>query len=95
MKILGFILAMLGYLTLYLTHPNQTLIEVALQRQYRWLAGILLFLSFIILVVKLPALVAIYMLMITAIVMWSFIPFIPLFQKLKQHEITKISKNSR
>lgn len=95
MKILGFILAIAGYLTLYLTHPNQALIQMRLENKYRWFAGILLLLSFIILVIKLPALVAIYMFIITAIVMWSFIPFIPLFQRLKQHEITKVSKNSR
>lgn len=84
MKILGFVLAIMGYVTLYLTHPNQTLLLTRLSNQYRWVGLIAIFSSFTILLLKLPVLVAIYMNLIAATVIWSFIPFIPLFQRLNK-----------
>ncbi len=82
MKILGFVFAMMGYLTLYLTHPNQALIATRLPDQYRWIGLMAVIVSFIILLLKLPILVSVYMNCIAAIVMWSFLPFIPLFKRL-------------
>lgn len=81
MKFLAFFFVFLGSILLYCTHPNQGLMKSVLSRSYRWLGVGSLVLALLLFVLSLPKLAAVYMWLLTLLVVWSFLPFFPLMMK--------------
>lgn len=86
MKILGLCLAFLGYFLFYVSHNNQNLLKTQLNQAISYLSYALILGSLIVLLLALPILVAVFMWIVFAIIMWSFLPFITLFSRNTPHE---------
>lgn len=92
-KILAVILCLLGCITLYCSHPHQSLLKQKLSKPYVYAGTSLLIIALILLFIAVPKLVAIYMWLMTMLVVWSLIPFITLFKKNISNEISDATKN--
>ena len=93
MKILAVILCMIGCVMLYCSHHHQSLIKQKLSKPYVYAGLLLLILALILLFFAVPKLVAIYMWLMTMLVIWSLVPFIALFKKNISNEISHSTKN--
>lgn len=94
MKIFAVLLYAVACFVIYLSHANQTLLVQPLSRIYRYLALLIGVIAFGLLSCDLPWLVAIFMSVVTAIVVWTFAPFISALKRYSAHESEKSSKNS-
>ncbi|HAV5441402.1 hypothetical protein N3K59_06075 [Acinetobacter baumannii] len=81
LKLLGIILALLGCISLYLSHPNQNLLQTNLSKTFIYLGTTILFASLIILLFSIPKLVAVLIWLAVITLVWSFIPFLNLFKR--------------
>lgn len=81
MKILGLLLILIGCGVLYCCHPNQSLLKQPLAKTYRGLGIIFSVSSLLILWWVLPKVVAVLSWLICITVVWSFLPFVPLFKQ--------------
>lgn len=94
MKILAFLLGFTGSLLIYLSHPNQQIFRQFLPRSYRYTGLIFILLALPVFLFVLPKLVAVCMWLMTLLVAWSFLPFIPLFKRYVPHESADSTKDS-
>lgn len=92
-KILAVILCLIGCITLYCSHHRQTLLKSKLPKICVYLGLSLLIIALILLFIAVPKLVAIYMWLMTMLVVWSLIPFVTLFKKNISNEISDATKN--
>ena len=92
-KILAVILCLIGCITLYCSHHHQSLLKQKLSKPYVYLGLSLLIIALILLFIAVPKLVAIYMWLMTTLVVCSLIPFIALFKKNTSNEISNSTKN--
>ncbi|MCW8040017.1 MULTISPECIES: hypothetical protein [Acinetobacter] len=81
MKFLAFSFVFIGSILLYCTHANQRLVQAVLPPFYRWIGFGCVVLSLLLFLATLPKLAAIYMWLLTMLVVWTFLPFIPLMIK--------------
>ncbi|TCB53399.1 hypothetical protein E0H84_11760 [Acinetobacter terrestris] len=81
MKFLAFCFVFIGSVLVYCTHRNQRLVQDVLPQFYRWLGFGFIALSLPLFLVNLPKLVAVYMWLLTMLVVWTFLPFIALIMK--------------
>ncbi|MBP6114682.1 MAG: hypothetical protein KA474_08195 [Acinetobacter sp.] len=81
MKFIAFFCVFFGCVLMYCTHVNQDLLDKKLPDSLRWFALLSIGLALILFLISTPKLVAIFMWLLTILVMWSFLPFIPLIFK--------------
>ncbi|QCO23061.1 hypothetical protein C9E88_16770 [Acinetobacter cumulans] len=93
MKILAVILCMMGCLLLYFSHRHQNLLQQSLRKHHLYIGLSLILVSLIFLLMSVLKLVAVYMWLMTLLVVWSLIPFVALFKKNIPHEISRSTKN--
>lgn len=93
MKILAVILCMMGCLLLYFSHRHQNLLQQALSKRYVYVGLCFIILSLILLFISVPKLVAVYMWLMTMLVVWSLMPFVALLKKNTSNEISHSTKN--
>lgn len=94
MKLLAFLLCFTGSLLVYCSHSNQNLLKQSLTKAFYYLGVFLVVLALPIFLLQLPKLVAVFMWLMTMLVVWSFIPFIPLFNRYLPHEVSKSAKDT-
>ena len=92
-KIIAVVLCMMGCITLYCSHHHQTLLKQKLSNKFVYAGLTLLIISLILLFIAVPKLVAIYMWIMTVLVVCSLVPFITLFKKNTSNEISDAKKN--
>jgi len=92
-KIFAVILCMIGCIALYCSHHHQNLLKQKLAKHYVYIGLGLLIISLSFLLISVPKLVAVYMWLMTMLVVWSLIPFIALFKKNTSNEISDSTKN--
>lgn len=93
MKMVAILICLIGCLTLYCSHHHQTLLKQHLSKSYRVIGVFMLIISLILLLFSVPKLVALYMWLMTMLVVWSLVPFIRLFKKNIPDEISRSTKN--
>ncbi|KAB0628883.1 hypothetical protein F7P75_03675 [Acinetobacter gandensis] len=84
MKFIAFFFVLLGSALMYCTHPNQIILKRPLTSIYRWFGLGAIILALILFLISVPKLVAIFMWLLTMLIVWSFFPFISLMIK-KSH----------
>lgn len=89
MKSFGILMSFLGCISLYLCHPNQTLLKQHLATWMRYIGALFLILGLLILLYALPKHVAVFVWMAIITVMWCLLPFIAIFKRYTPHEIKK------
>ena len=94
MKFFAFLLCFLGAVLMYCSHSNQALLKQPLSKKIRYLGALCIFLAFLTFLMLVPKLVAVFMWLMTILVAWSFLPFIPLLQRYISHEVSKSAKDS-
>lgn len=77
MKFIAFFLAFAGSVVMYSTHVHQGLFTQPLPKYFRWIGSGCIFIALVMLCVSLPKLVAVFMWLITMLMVWSFLPFFP------------------
>lgn len=93
MKIFAVLLCVMGSFILYCSHCHQSLLKQYLAKHYVYVGLALLMISIILLLMSVPKLVAVYMWLMTMLMVWSLVPFIVLFKKNIAHEISTSTKN--
>ena len=81
MKFIAFFCVLLGSVVMYCSHTNQDLLHKQLPDSTRWFALLSIGIALILFLISTPKLVAIFMWLLTIVVVWSFLPFIPLIFK--------------
>ena len=81
MKFIAFFCVLLGSVVMYCSHTNQDLLNKQLPDSTRWFALLSIGIALILFLISTPKLVAIFMWLLTIVVVWSFLPFIPLIFK--------------
>lgn len=94
MKFLAFLLCFTGSLLIYCRHSNQNLLKHSLSKAFHYLGFFLVILALPIFIWSLPKLVAVFMWLMTMLVVWSFIPFIPLLKRYLPYEVSKSAKDT-
>ena len=93
MKIIDVMICLIGCVLAYCSHHHQNLLKQKLAKHYVYIGLGLLIISLSFLLISVPKLVAVYMWLMTMLVVWSLIPFIALFKKNIPHEISHSTKN--
>lgn len=93
MKIFAATVFAMACLLIYLSHKNQNLLPHPLTKVYRHMAWLMALIAVGILGYCLPWLVAIFMSIVIAIVVWTFAPFISALKRYSAYENEKSSKN--
>lgn len=93
MKMIAIFICMTGALLLYCSHPHQNLLKLPLNKTFRIIGLGCLLISLIVLLNVVPKLVAVFMWLMTMLVIWTFAPFIRLLKKNITHEISNSTKN--
>lgn len=81
LKLTGILFTLFGSITVYLSHPNQSLIQSSLSKKIIYLGLIGLIIGLIVLVFSISKLVAVLIWCAVITVVWSFIPFLNLFKR--------------